>query len=142
MGPGEVEMFTPDYWMLMLVGLTGLGVVATPIVGLASGWRAAGVTAMITGISGITAWLLIPVAAEQEATLPVYAQVDAVVAGDPALKPALRSFMKDRVLTVFEARALGDLHRANVEKARREKIAATTSTARTKMIDRYAGDAK
>ena len=142
MGPGEVEMFTPDYWMLTLVGLAGVGLIATPIAGLVSGWRAAGVGAMITGISGITAWLLIPVAAEQEATPPVYAQVDAVVAGDPALKPALRHFMKDRVLTVFEARALGDLHRANLEKARREKIAATTSTARTRMIDRYADGAK
>lgn len=119
MGPGEIEMFTADYWMLTLAGLAALVAIwalGSLMLGEARSalW---GILVMLLG--GFGAYLSASHAMRQDATDQVYAQVAGVVEKHPSLAPSLRRYLSDGRLSPSEARALGGEARAHQYEMRR-----------------------
>ncbi len=107
MGPGEIEMFTADYWMMALLGLTFLASMFSMACLVMGQYRVMALSILVSVLSVGGYFVAASCARKQDSTVEVYAQVASAVRNDPALDTSLRRYMSDGRLSPIEARAIG-----------------------------------
>lgn len=107
MGLGEIEMFTADYWMMTLLGLTFLASMVSVGCLVMGEYRGMACSIILSALSVGGYFVAASAAQRQDSTVEVYAQVATAVRNDPSLTSSLRRYMSDGRLSPMEARSIG-----------------------------------